>query len=64
MELTQTETEKLVSILNYVVESLGYEAEQDGFGYDESFQISALSGNDMDSFEEGLDFLLHEIGNI
>ena len=41
MELTQTETEKLVSILNYVVESLGYEVDQDGFGYDESFQISA-----------------------
>ena len=64
MELTQTETEKLVSILNYVVESLGYEVDQDGFGYDESFQISALSGNDMDSFEDGLDFLLHEIGNV
>lgn len=62
MQLSINEAEKLVTLLNHQIEQLGYDVETEGFGYDEEGNISALSGDDLISFEEGLDFLIDELG--
>jgi len=61
MKLTNSETEKLVTILNYLIEKIGYEVDTDGFGYYEDGEIFSITGNDIETFEEGLEFLLSEL---
>lgn len=64
MYLTERETDKLVTILNHVVEKLGYDVETNGFGYseDEELNIFAIDEYDVIDFESGLDFLIDELG--
>ena len=52
-----------VTGLNNIVESLGYDVKTDGFGYTEE-KIFAITGDDIDDFEEGIDFLLSEMPDV
>lgn len=51
------ECDLLVSILNMQVEQLGYNVDEEGFGYDDECVISCANG---DSFQEGLQWLWSE----
>lgn len=61
MVLNESETDKLVAILNHVVDKLGYSVHEDGFDYDEDLNIFTFNGNDIVDFESGLDFLMDEL---
>lgn len=61
MNLLISETIKTVTLLNHLVEKLGYNVETEGFGYDENRNLIALNEGNIIPFEEGLDFLLSEL---
>ena len=61
MVLNESETDKLVAILNHVVDRLGYSVREDGFDYDEDLNIFTLDGHDTVDLESGLDFLMDEL---
>lgn len=61
MKLTMLQVENLVSVLNVMVEMVGYNVDSQGFGYDETGTISRICGDGMESFDEGLDFLMDEM---
>lgn len=52
-----------VTGLNNIVESLGYDVKTDGFGYTQE-KVFAITGDDIDDFEEGIDFLLSEMPDV
>lgn len=52
-----------VTGLNNIVESLGYDVKTDGFGYTQE-KVFAINGDDIDDFEEGIDFLLSEMPDV
>lgn len=52
--------EELVTGLNMVVEALGYDVEESGFGYSDD-GLACVSGGDIDSFEEGFDWIEDEL---
>ena len=63
MKLTAREVDKLVFVLNHVIERNGYNANTEGFSYDEDLKIFVKDGDyETVSFECGLDFLINEFG--
>ena len=61
MKLTAREVDKLVFVLNRVVEKHGYNANTEGFSYDDDLNIFVKDGRDgAIRFECGLDFLIDE----
>lgn len=61
MKLSISQVDKLVSVLNVIIEKIGYDANSQGFGYEEDGTISRICGDEIESFDEGLDFLMDEM---
>lgn len=61
MYLTENETDKLVHILNQILEEKGYDSREEGFDYDDDGNIFAFNGYDTVDFESGLNYLLDEL---
>lgn len=52
------EADRLVSILNHIVETAGYNVDCHGFGYDQDLNISAINEGDLDDdLSEALDWV-------
>lgn len=63
MTLTEREVDKLVFILNHIIEQYGYKANEDGFSYDDDLYIFMKDTEyDTVDFEEGLNFIIDKIG--
>jgi len=61
--LPETAKENLVTILNHLIENLGYDVCKDGFAFSEDHELFSLAGGEESSFEEGLEFLMSELEN-
>ena len=63
MILTEREVDKLTFVLNRVYEKLGFNANKDGFSYDDDLNIF-MKDDDYETvdFEEGLNFLIDKFG--
>ena len=63
MTLTEREVDKLVFVLNCLVEEFGCNANKDGFSYDDDLTIFVKDSEyETIDFEEGLNFLIDSIG--
>jgi hypothetical protein len=65
MLLTEREVDKLVFVLNHLIEQHGYNANKDGFSYDDDLNIFMKDSEyETIDFENGLDFLIDRLGII
>lgn len=62
MVLTESEVDKLVCVLNHIIEERGYDVNKDGFSYDDDLNIFNFDESQTVDFESGLDFMIAELG--